>query len=123
MSQSYSQPAESNISQSRQFRSQQLEASAREGGDDEIEESIAMEESYAPSSSASKIHKSDNLKESSVGKASRSNRTDKIDEKDKESENSLERDETETYSEDFASQSIQSSKTDKNRLRSGQALA
>lgn len=94
-----------------------MEASAREGGDDEIEESIAMEESYAPSSSASKIQRSDNLRESSVGKASRSNRTGKIEEKDKESENSLERDET--YSEDFASQSIQSSKTEQNRLRSG----
>jgi hypothetical protein len=63
-----------------------------------------LEESYAPSSaSKSNIQRSDNLKESSVGKASRSksNRTDKIEEKDNESENSLERDET--YSEDFAS--------------------
>jgi len=52
-----------------------------------------MEESYAPSSSASKMQRSDNLKDS-VGKASRSNRTAKIEEQDDE-ENSLDRDDDE----------------------------
>jgi len=79
-----------------------------------------MEESYAPSSSASKIRQSDNLKDS-VGKASRSNRTEKIEERDQEEENSFERDDE--YSNDFVSESIQSLKSEQQKLRSGQALA
>ena len=65
------------------------------------------------------MQRSDNLKDS-VGKASRSNRTAKIEEQDDE-ENSLDRDDDE-YSQDFVSESIQSSKTEQQRLRSGQAL-
>ena len=92
-----------------------------------IGESIKMEDSYAPSSSASKMRQSDNLRES-ASKVSRSNKTDMIEEQNQEDENSLDRDDDiveGSYSNDFVSESIHSgsiSQSDKQNLQSMKAL-
>jgi len=104
-SSAYSQHQESSLSKLNQ---KHLDASIGEVDEDMIGESIKMEDSYAPSSSASKMRQSDNLRES-ASKVSRSNKTDMIEEQ--EDENSLDRDDDiveGSYSNDFVSESIHS---------------
>lgn len=124
-SSAYSQHQESSLSKG--LNQKHLDASIGEVDEDMIGESIKMEDSYAPSSSASKMRQSDNLRES-ASKVSRSNKTDMIEEQNQEDENSLDRDDDiveGSYSNDFVSESIHSgsiSQSDKQNLQSMKAL-